>query len=379
MKRFFKLLVIAICTMAVAIASAVIFAACSTSETVKIGVLVADASGDEALAFKAYYEDYIAEQYDVEFIYSAALSDEAEAKSQAETFIGQNCKAIIDMADLGRTTIAQLCEDNKVYYAIASGMLSDSDYETVKSNTYFVGQIGPSMSTEYEAGYNMGVYYKNKGVTKVGIYGAFIPNGMHLYRFAGLLTGLGLTYNGKSGEDIVTEIGNSVNSSLIAGSIEVLYMVSWSDTTYTELNTIISSDIDAYLSVGMATTFFASVLSNAGIPFSDIDSFTTTNGDSMNTGSLEYLAGKYSSSIGPIFAAIMSAIEGNPIRDENGYAISISQDYWVATSYEEFQLYQSADSVSDPIFNKEVLDTLIGADYTTFKAAVELDRTPSAS
>ncbi|MCD8372242.1 MAG: sugar ABC transporter substrate-binding protein, partial [Clostridia bacterium] len=279
MKRFFKLLVVAICTMAVTIVSAVAFAACSTSETVKIGVLVADASGDEALAFKAYYENYIAEQYDVEFIYSAALEDEAEAKSQAETFIGQNCKAIIDMADKGRTTIAQLCEDNKVYYAIASGMLSDSDYETVKSNTYFVGQIGPSMTTEYEAGLAMGTYYKNKGVTKVGIYGAFIPNGMHLYRFAGLLTGLGLTYNGKSGEDIVTEVGNSVDSSLIAGNIEVLYMVSWSDTTYTELNTIISSGIDAYLSVGMASSFFASVLSSAGITFSDIDSFPTTKGD----------------------------------------------------------------------------------------------------
>jgi len=33
------------------------------SETVKIGVLVADATGAEALGFRSYYENYIQNQY----------------------------------------------------------------------------------------------------------------------------------------------------------------------------------------------------------------------------------------------------------------------------------------------------------------------------
>ena len=39
----------------------------------KIGVLVADVSGEEAQGFRSYYENYIAGNYDVEFNYTDAL------------------------------------------------------------------------------------------------------------------------------------------------------------------------------------------------------------------------------------------------------------------------------------------------------------------
>ena len=42
---------------------------------VKIGVLVSDVSGEEALGFRAYYEDYIAKNYDVSFTYTEQLAD----------------------------------------------------------------------------------------------------------------------------------------------------------------------------------------------------------------------------------------------------------------------------------------------------------------
>ncbi|MCQ2450263.1 MAG: sugar ABC transporter substrate-binding protein, partial [Clostridia bacterium] len=45
------------------------FAACGSgkgNKTVKIGVLVADVSGEEALGFADYYKNYIAKNYDVE-------------------------------------------------------------------------------------------------------------------------------------------------------------------------------------------------------------------------------------------------------------------------------------------------------------------------
>lgn len=386
MKKLVKLLVMALCVMAITITAAISFVACGGKKTTKIGVLVADASGEEALGFKNYYTQYIAKEYDVEFIYSPALEDDASAKAQVEAFIGQNCKAIIDMADKDRAGLAKYCNDNQVYYAIASGMMSDEAWETCKGYEYFVGQIGPNMETEYQAGLAMGQYYKNtKNVTKVAIYGGFIPAPMHLYRFAGILTGLGDTYDGASEQAIVGAVyggGAQIDPSKIAGAVAVEYFGGYTDTINDELTTILSKNPDAVLSVGMATTFFTQLLNNAKMPFSDIDSFTAANGTAMNTGKLEYLAGKYSSSIGPIFSAIMSALNGAPIRD-NGNAISISQGYWVATSYAEFQRFQSADSVSAPIFNKTELDKLIGTkeapvSLATFKAAVELDRTPQA-
>ena len=122
----------------------------------------------------------------------------------------------------------------------------------------------------------------------------------------------------------------------------------------------------------MATTFFTSQLNAAGIEFSDIDSFTSGNGNAMKDGKLVYLAGKYSSSIGPIFAAVINAVNGNSIRDK-GNAISLSQNYLVAKNYADFDKFYTSDSGSSPIFDKSKLDSVIGSNvsYEAFKSLVE--------
>ena len=364
------------------VGASIALAACSgAKQTVKVGVLVADASGEEALGFKNYLQQYVAKEYNYEFVYSPAIESAEQAKSQAETFIGQNCKAIIDMADKNRGDLAKLCNDSNVYFAIGSGMMSDEDFAASKKLNYFVGQIGPDMQTEYETGFAMGKYYKEvKNVDKIGVYGAFIPNPMHLYRMAGLLTGLGDTYKGQSGQNIVFTVfgdGAQFDAANIAGDVEIDYCAGFDGegAIFARVGQIIGGNPDVFLSVGMTTTFFADMLDEAHVEYSDIDSFTTKNGEHMKTGSLKYLAGKYSSSLGPIFAAIKSAIDGKAIRN-NGEAFSLSQGYWTAKSSAEFEKFQAADSVSNPIFNKAVLDTLVGASFETFKAAVELDRTP---
>lgn len=370
MKKFFRLLVLALCTMALTITAAFSLTACGDKKsTVKIGVLVADASGEEALAFKKYYTEYVAKEYDVEFVYSAALEDDAGAKAQAETFIGQNCKAIIDMADKDRAGIAKLCNDNKVYYAVASGVMTSEAFDACKGYEYFVGQVGPDDAAEYGAGLAMGQHYKTALTgKKVAIYSAFLPNPMHVYRFAGLLTGLGDTYKGKSGWEMVGDLfasQGSVATSDIAGDVEVCYYFQ-GFVGYGNVGTIddaISAAPDMVLGVGMTTTFYSANLKTANIPFSDIDSFTAANGTEMNTGKLSYLAGKYASSIGPVFALIQSALNGAPIRD-NGNAVSISQGYQVATTYAEFTNIANNDAGSNPIYSKTVLDSIIGTKNT---------------
>jgi hypothetical protein len=131
-----------------------------------------------------------------------------------------------------------------------------------------------------------------------------------------------------------------------------------------ELGAAMGQGIDAFISVGMATTFFADMLNGAGLPYSDIDSFTSGNGKNISEGSLTYLAGKYASSVGPIFAAVVNACNGNPIRTAEGYALSISQDYLVATDAASFDECYSADQGDSPIISTEVLDTVVGAGVT---------------
>lgn len=337
-------------------------------ESAKIGVLVADVSGEEAQGFRSYYENYIADNYDVEFSYTDALESAEDEKAAIEKFASQGCQAIISFSGSDRAQQIETCEKYGVYYAVASGVLDDQQYETYKTYEHFVGQVGPSNETEFEAGKDMGAYYKEEGVSKVALYGAFVPNPMHVYRVAGVLAGLGCTYGGASDMDaIVGQIfqDQTVDLSKVAGDVEVVaYLQGYGDTTTDELNAAIQKTPDAFISVGMATTFFAQSLNEAGISFSDIDSFTATNETAMKEGKLTYLSGKYSSSIGPVFALVMNAIDGNVIRDEDGNAPSISQKYLVATDVETFDKYYASDNGDSPIYDKETLDNIIGENVT---------------
>ena len=337
-------------------------------ESAKIGVRVADVSGEEAQGFRSYYENYIADNYDVEFSYTDALESAEDEKAAIEKFASQGCQAIISFSSSDRAQQIETCEKYGVYYAVASGVLDDQQYETYKTYEHFVGQVGPSNETEFEAGKDMGAYYKEEGVSKVALYGAFVPNPMHVYRVAGVLAGLGCTYGGVSDMDaIVGQIfqDQTVDLSKVAGDVEVVaYLQGYGDTTTDELNAAIQKTPDAFISVGMATTFFAQSLNEAGISFSDIDSFTATNETAMKEGKLTYLSGKYSSSIGPVFALVMNAIDGNVIRDEDGNAPSISQKYLVATDVETFDKYYVSDNGDSPIYDKETLDNIIGENVT---------------
>lgn len=356
------------------------------NDTVKIGVLVSDVNGDEAKAFRNYYENYIEKQYKVDFTYTEALEDAAGERSAIETFAAQGYHAIISLSASDRAMQIETCESNKLYYAVASGMLDDEQYEKYKGYDCFVGQIGPDMATEYAAGKAMGEYYKNtKNVSKVAIYGAFIPNPMHVYRTAGVLAGLGLTYGGQSEMGaVVGQIfsDQGVTLSKIAGSITVsAYVQGFNpDVTFGEVGGAVATQPDAFLSVGMATTFFSSVFSGANVDYADIDAFTAGNVAQMSQegGKLTYLAGKYASSIGPVFAAVYNAVHGNGIRD-NGNALSLGQGYGVATTADVAAKYQTADSGNNPIINKTLLDTIIGKDVTfdAFKTFVATYRTPA--
>ena len=349
----------------------------ASDKPIKIGVLVADVSGEEALGFGAYYEEYIAKNYNVTFTYTEQLEDAAAEKAAIEKFAAQGYDAILSLSSSDRATQIETAAANGLYYAVASGMLDDQQFEQFKSNEYFVGQIGPSMDTEFEAGYAMGKYFADQGVKTVGMYGAFIPNPMHVYRAAGVLAGIGATYGGASDKDaIVGQIFGDQGidmSKVECGDTKLIgYFQGFGDTTFDELFAIVGQQPEAFISVGMATTFFAEALNGAKIPYSDIDSFTSGNAANMADGTLVYLAGKYSSSVGPIFAAVVNAVNGNPVRDAEGNALSISQSYLVATDSATFDSIFNGDKGDSPIFSKDVLDTVIGeVSYDEFVKLVE--------
>lgn len=86
-------------------------------ESAKIGVLVADVSGEEAQGFRSYYENYIADNYDVEFSYTDALESAEDEKAAIEKFASQGCQAIISFSSSDRAQQIETCEKYGVYYA----------------------------------------------------------------------------------------------------------------------------------------------------------------------------------------------------------------------------------------------------------------------
>ena len=111
-----------------------------TAETVKIGVLVSAVTSAEALAFRSYYENYIQSVYNVEFMYSDELADAAAEQSAIDNFIANNCKAIISFSSADRPAQIEKCEAEGIYYAVATGTLTEEQYEQFKGYEHYVSE-----------------------------------------------------------------------------------------------------------------------------------------------------------------------------------------------------------------------------------------------
>lgn len=355
------------------------------SKTVKIGILVSDATSAEALAFRTYYTEYIQKQYNVEMIYSDELKDAAGETSAIDTFITNNCKAIISFSSFDRAAQLEQCDEAGVYYAVATGTLTDEEYETYKGYEHYVGAIGPSLDVEFETGYNMAKHYLDQGVKNFAIFGGAIPyyTEMHIYRAAGMLTAMveaggdGASYQGATDQGaILGQIfaDGEVKTGAI-GDVNILGYVGGYDMDDAWFGKIAQTaqtpDLEVILAVGNGSDFFGTAISGTDVKIASVDAYASSYGEAMEAGMLDYLAGKFSASIGPIFIATYRTVLGSPIRTSDGNALALSQGYWVATSADEFNTYYEVDSSVDaPAYTKEMLDTLLSADYAAFESFV---------
>lgn len=355
------------------------------SKTVKIGILVSDATTAEALAFRNYYTEYIQKQYNVEMIYSDELTDAAGETSAIDTFITNNCKAIISFSSFDRAAQIEQCDGAGVYYAVATGTLTEEEYETYKGYEYYVGAIGPSLDVEFETGYQMAKHYLDQGMTNFAIFGGAIPyyTEMHIYRAAGMLTAMveagGEGANYKGATDAASIIGQIFADGEVAtgaiGTINLLGYVGgydMDDAWFGKCAQMAQTpDLQVILAVGNGSDFFGTAIAGTDVKIASVDAYASSYGEAMEAGMLDYLAGKFSASIGPIFIATYRAALGSPIRTEEENALALSQGYWIAESADDFNTYYAVDSSVDaPAYTKELLDTLLTADYAAFEEFV---------
>lgn len=342
-------------------------------KTLNVGVLVSDATSSEALAFRSYYLDYIAKQYDVNFVYSDELSDAAGETTALENFINQGVQAVISLSSFDRPAQLETCEEAEIYYAIAAGTLTEDEYEEYKGYEHYVGSIGPSLETEYQTGYDMAKHYIDEGKTNYLIFGGAAAFGteMHIYRVAGMLAAMceadaDTNYGGATDkEGIVAALaGTSMDTSkFTSGKFSVDYMDGYNmDDAWwgTIAEKTSAPNLQVVLSVGNGSDFFGTMIAGKDIKVASVDSFTEDYGKAMEAGQLDWMAGKFNASVAPIFIAVMDAVNGAPIRTADGSALMLDQGYWEADGVETYKTYLAKVSdVDNPAYTKAILDEYV--------------------
>lgn len=337
----------------------------------KIAVVVYDRTDDEVISFKNYLENYIAPIFDVEFLYSDTLRTEDEIQKFISDASDNGAEGIMSFLSMDLKGEVELAADKGMYYMLASGTVTDEAYESVADSEYFLGVIGPGDEMEYTAGANLAAAALNlrEGDEKDSYFvlsgGGANRNEMHRLRTVGLLERFEDAYGvklEKSPEDIaasdeVTKIETDKFSLCVCPG----YLVD-DDVYNRSVEEYKAGDYDIVLGV-LPVTKMLNEIKDARIGV--VDCYSQTNQHLFNTGQMSYVTGKYSSMIGPSFAAMFNAITGHAedFRD-NGRAFRIKQGFWSSDSREDYdEKYSMASSIEKCAYNYADLQSIM-KEYT---------------
>ena len=329
-----------------------------------IAVLVYDFTDDEVVSFRKYLQDYLGEIFNVRFVYSASISSGEEALAFIQDAADYGAEGIMSFNTYDLEAEVALSAENHMYFMLASGTVSDKAFASVEDNPYFVGVIGPGSFIEYKAGSDMAKFFLEKNFTDeyfVLSGGGGLGNEMHRLRTEGILDTLQNAYG----------VHFDISSHDAAVSLEPLHL------TAGDLTVHISPGyfrFDEYLE--MAKEEYAShpcqvVMSVLpAVKLSDtlrgahvgvVDCYSESNLRLFTEGQLDYVCGKYSSIIGPSFAAMYNAITGNAeLMRPYKKAFHITQGFWSSRDKEDYtDKYALANSIEMNAYNYADLQTVM--------------------
>ena len=307
----------------------------------KIGVAVYDLSDSQVMAFREYLENYIAVSFeDVEFVYSMSIRSQQEMMAFLQGCIDSGVEGILNCNSYDLEKEVQLCAEKGVYMLCPSSTVAPEMFAKVSENPCFLGFFGPGTEMEYAAGFDMGRYFASQDYGDSYFIlsgGAPVGNAMHENRTVGILDALQDSY-GVSFEQSSRELA-----------------VSAQPVTVTEGDLTVHI-YGGYLGIpevceGAAAYFAANPCENilGVIPVGElaesvgaarlgvIDCYSEENARLFSAGKLSYVCGKFSSIIGPAFAAMYNAVTGHAeaFRD-NGKAFQIQQGFWTSADKDDY-------------------------------------------
>lgn len=337
------------------------------SNGLKMGVMVYDPDDAQTLAYRDYLQNYLAEAFDAEFFYSDAVYTlEAEAEF-IERLHENGIQAVI--GNVSPETM-ELCEEYGIYYVYGSSTVSDEVFEEVKENPHFLGTVSASLDADANVSREMTAFFAEDEAKDS--HGFVICTGgdteLHRVRATAMIETLseiyGFTLETPAEELAVTEeileldTGTDIKVTLIPGypnitplaeNVKAALEQGGYDTVISvmSVNYIMDAILEAETAIGY------------DVRVGTIDCFTENTQEFFNTQDafgnpqLNYLVGKYGAMIAPAFAAVGNAIAGNidVVRDD-GHAFRLYQDYWIASSAEEFdERYEKSISLYDNAYS----------------------------
>lgn len=332
----------------------------------KIGVAVYDVADDEVVAFREYLKGYIEECFpEVEFYYSYAIRSEEDEMKFLEEACKEGVEGIMSFISYDLSKEVEYCESKGVYYMMASGTVSEKQYISVAENPYFVGVVGPGSEIERQAGADMADYFihemdGNSYILFTG--GASSGNEMHYDRSVGALEIFEKNFGdlGQSPEELAVS-EEPVKLPLGDVTLTIFPGYTTREETYrAAVEALNSTKYDFALSM-FSMYSMVEDLTAAGVKQGVVDCYSMTNKDLFADGTLCYVAGKFSSVIGPSFAAMYNAITGHAEEfRQDGKAFQLTQGYWTSENGKDYNdKYALATGIYVNAYNYEDLGSVM--------------------
>jgi hypothetical protein len=331
----------------------------------QIGVIVYNTGDEEVIGFREYLQGYIEDNFPmVKFLYSDSIQTEEEELSFIQSACDQGVEGFMSFLSQDLRAEVALCEQNRAYYLLASGTVSDEDFEAVADNPWFLGMFGPGQPFEFQAGADMARFFlKEKAGNRYFILsgGGCLGNEMHYQRTLGILDTLANAY-GVAFPLSRTELARAdkpitVETEKVSVTLAPGYIV-FDDYREAATEAFRGGSYDAVLSV-LPPEEMVPVIGRT--PLGVVDSYNTRNLQLFTSGPLRFVVGKYSSMVGPAFALLLNAVTGfsEDFRDK-GKAIQVTQGFWLSESEEDYdEKYALSASASMNAYNFDDLSRVI--------------------
>ncbi len=126
----------------------------ATTQKFKIGLLVPNSINDSVAYYLDYIESYLARVYNFEtqrYSVSGTVSQDAAAREA----IAGNCKGLISLQDdTDRSAACKEADRAGVWFAVVGACVyGTAEWEEMASYPHYVGSVGTSLESEYNAGY----------------------------------------------------------------------------------------------------------------------------------------------------------------------------------------------------------------------------------